>query len=43
MTPDGEFDIFMGITAADIRRVANTYFTEKNRLVITITPRGQSQ
>jgi zinc protease len=43
MTADGEFDIFMGITAADIRRVANTYFTEKNRLVITITPRGQSQ
>jgi zinc protease len=42
-TADGEFDIFMGITAADIRRVANTYFTEKNRLVITIMPKGQGQ
>ena len=26
-TADGEFDIFMGITATDIQRVANTYFT----------------
>jgi zinc protease len=42
-TADGEFDIFMGMTAADVRRVANTYFTEKNRLVITIMPKGQSQ
>jgi hypothetical protein len=33
----------MGMTAADVRRVANTYFTEKNRLVITIMPKGQSQ
>jgi zinc protease len=42
-TADGEFDIFMGITAAEIRRVANTYFTDKNRLMITIMPRGQTQ
>jgi zinc protease len=42
-TADGEFDIFMGITAADITRVANTYFTDRNRLVITIMPRGQTQ
>jgi zinc protease len=42
-TADGEFDIFMNTTAADIRRVANTYFTPENRLVITIMPRGQSQ
>jgi zinc protease len=42
-TADGEFDIFMGITAADIRRVANTYFTGQNRLVITIMPRPQTQ
>jgi zinc protease len=42
-TADGEFDIFMNTTAADIQRVANTYFTPENRLVITIVPRGQSQ
>ena len=42
-TADGEFDIFMGITARDIQRVANTYFTRNNRLVITIMPRGQTQ
>jgi zinc protease len=42
-TADGEFDIFTGITAADIQRVANTYFTRTNRLVITILPRGQTQ
>jgi zinc protease len=42
-TADGEFDIFMGITATDIQRVANTYFTRSNRLVITILPRSQTQ
>ena len=42
-TADGEFDIFMGIDAKDIQRVANTYFTPNNRLVITILPRGQTQ
>jgi zinc protease len=42
-TADGEFDIFMGITAADIQRVANTYFTPTNRLVLTVMPRGQTQ
>jgi predicted Zn-dependent peptidase len=42
-TADGEFDIFMGITATDIQRVARTYFTKDNRLVITILPRGQTQ
>jgi zinc protease len=42
-TGDGEFDIFMNTTAKDIQRVANTYFTPQNRLVITIVPRGQSQ
>jgi zinc protease len=42
-TADGEFGIFMGITAKDIQRVANTYFTQNNRLVITIMPRGQTQ
>jgi zinc protease len=42
-TADGEFGIFMAITAKDIQRVANTYFTQNNRLVITIMPRGQTQ
>ena len=37
-TADGEFDIFQNITAADIQRVAKTYFTPENRLVITIMP-----
>jgi zinc protease len=42
-TADGEFEIFSNITAADIQRVANTYFTENNRLVLTVMPRGLSQ
>ena len=39
-TADGEFDIFMNTTAADVQRVAKTYFTAENRLVLTIMPRG---
>jgi zinc protease len=39
-TADGEFDIFMNITAADVQRVARTYFTPENRLVLTIMPKG---
>jgi zinc protease len=39
-TADGEFDIFMGITAADVQRVARTYFTPENRIVMTIMPKG---
>jgi predicted Zn-dependent peptidase len=42
-TADGEFDIFMNSTAADIQRVANTYFTQKNRMVLTVLPRGLTQ
>jgi zinc protease len=38
-TTDGEFDIFLGITKADVQRVARTYFTPANRLIITILPR----
>jgi zinc protease len=38
-TADGEFDIFQNITAADVQRVARTYFTPENRLVLTILPR----
>ena len=37
-TADAEFDIFMNITREDVRRVARTYFTEENRLVLTILP-----
>jgi zinc protease len=39
-TADGEFDIFQGITAADVQRVARTYFTPQNRLVLTVLPSG---
>jgi zinc protease len=39
-TADGEFDLFMNVTAADIQRVAKTYFTSENRLVVTIMPKG---
>ena len=42
-TADGEFDIFQKTTAADIQRVAKTYFTPTNRLIITIMPKGQTQ
>ena len=38
-TADGEFDIFMNITAEDVQRVAQTYFTDDNRLILTIMPR----
>jgi len=37
-TADGEFDIFLNITKPDVQRVARTYFTEENRLVITLMP-----
>ena len=39
-TADGEFDIFMNITQADVQRVARKYFTPENRLVLTIMPKG---
>ena len=41
-TADGEFDIFQNITAADVQRVARTYFRPENRLVLTLTPSGKS-
>jgi zinc protease len=37
-TADGEFDIFQNITAADVQRVARTYFKTENRLVLTLMP-----
>jgi zinc protease len=39
-TADGEFDIFMNMTAAEVQRVARKYFTAENRLVLTVMPRG---
>jgi zinc protease len=37
-TADGEFEIFENLTTADVQRVARTYFTPENRLVLTILP-----
>ncbi|MEQ1728066.1 MAG: pitrilysin family protein [Vicinamibacterales bacterium] len=42
-TADGEFEIFQTITAADVKRVADTYFTEANRTVITIMPASRAE
>ncbi|MDO8795828.1 MAG: pitrilysin family protein [Vicinamibacterales bacterium] len=39
-TADGEFDIFQNVTAADVQRVARTYFTAENRLVLTINAKN---
>jgi zinc protease len=36
---DGEFDIFMNVTQADVLRVAKTYFTPSNRVVLHILPK----
>ncbi len=41
-TADGEFDIFMNMTADDVQRVARKYFTAENRLVMTIMPKNGS-
>src|SRR3954469_5316802 len=41
-TADGEFDIFQNLTSADVQRVAKTYFTPENRVVLTILPKGSN-
>jgi zinc protease len=41
-TADGEFDIFQNTTAADVQRVARTYFKPENRLVLTLLPSGKA-
>lgn len=38
-TADGEFEIFMNVTTADIQRVAKTYFNEANRVVLHVLPK----
>ena len=40
-TADNEFDIFQNMTAAEVQRVAKTYFTPQSRMVLTVMPRGQ--
>lgn len=42
-TADGEFDIFQSLTVGDVQRVAKTYFTPENRLVLTIMPKGAAR
>jgi zinc protease len=39
-TADGEFDIFMRTTVADVQRVAKTYFNPNNRVVLHIVPKA---
>jgi zinc protease len=39
-TADGEFDLFQNVTAADVQRVARTYFTPESRMLLTILPRA---
>jgi zinc protease len=39
-TADGEFDIFQKITAADVQRVAKTYFAPEQRVVLHVMPKG---
>ena len=39
-TADAEFDILVRTTASDVLRVARTYFTPQNRVVLTIVPKG---
>jgi len=39
-TADSEIDTFLNLQTADIQRVARTYFTEKNRTVLYIVPKG---
>src|SRR5688500_16623632 len=39
-TADGEFELFMNVTAADVQRVARKYFAPETRNVISVLPRG---
>ena len=42
-TADGEYDIFQGVSLADVQRVAKTYFTPERRVVMHVMPRGGAQ
>ena len=37
---DGEFDTFLNVSTADIKRAALTYFVPERRLVMRIMPKG---
>jgi zinc protease len=39
-TADGEFDIFMKTTVADVQRVARSHFNQSNRVVLHVLPKG---
>ena len=39
-TADAEIDVFLNLATIDIQRVAKTYFTETNRTVLYILPKG---
>jgi zinc protease len=39
-TADGEFDLFQNVTAADVQRVARTYFTPESRMLLTVLPKA---
>jgi zinc protease len=41
-TADAEFEIFQSMTAADVQRVARTYFTPASRLILTLMPSGET-
>jgi zinc protease len=37
-TADGEFDLFQNVTVEDVKRVANTYFVDDSRMLLTVLP-----
>ena len=39
-TADGEFDIFQKLSLADVKRVAQTYFTPERRVILHVMPKG---
>jgi len=41
-TADGEVEVFDRLNVSDVQRVARTYFTPENRLVLTILPKAGS-